>query len=321
MQYTAINFTQKLPYFGKRDALSNKIKATKKKVALSLEQMKVKIVREIKITAYTIWEREEELKTIHEYMKLTKQNISLYSAFTSNDSKSHMSIMSAEMSLSELKIKQISLESSLKGLYKKISYFSEMKVPSVEMNMELLKPLPLEEYLLQITKNVSYKIKEASLHESKLDIKVKELDFFSDPVLKLGYYQRQSFEDYVSIGLAFKIPLYGTQDSHLEKSKKLSLSKKNELIDYNNLLSAQISKIHARLQSAYSIHKILMNESMLQIQHMFELSASEVKNGDELFIYIDVLEKKLFLEQKNITAVALYHKNKSRLDALIGGVK
>ena len=36
MQYEAINIKQKLPYFGKRDALSAKIDSTKEKIKLSI---------------------------------------------------------------------------------------------------------------------------------------------------------------------------------------------------------------------------------------------------------------------------------------------
>ena len=321
MQFTAVNFTQKIPYFGKRDARGNKIKAKKEKVRLNIDAMKVKIVREIKIAAYSIWEKEQELRITDEYIKLTKQNIELYSAFTSSDSKSHMSIMSAEMSLSELKIKQSRLNSHLKGLYKKISYLSEMKVQSVEMDMKVYKPHSLEVYQKVQQRNVNYRIKEATLKEANLDTKVKELESYIDPVINVGYYQREAFEDYVNIGVAFKIPLYSTQDSNQEKSRKMSLASKSERDDFNNLLIAEIANIHAKLEDAYTVHRIIMHESMPQINHMFELSSSSIKSGDELFIYIELLEKKLSLDEKNIIVVASYHKNQAILDALIGEMK
>ena len=169
--------------------------------------------------------------------------------------------------------------------------------------------------------NVTYRIKEATLKEANLDTKVKELDSYSDPIVKVGYFQRAAFEDYVNIGLAFSIPLYGTQEHKTEKSRKLSLASQNEVADFNNLLVAQISKVHAQLEDAYEIHKIIMHESMPKIEHMFELSSSSIKSGDELFLYIDLLEKKLSLDEKNITVVAAYHKNQATLDALIGEMK
>ena len=318
MQYTAINFSQKIPYFGKRDALGDKITAKKERVNLSIDAMQVKIVREIKIIAYKIWQREEVLKITDEYIKLTRKNIDLYSSYTSTDSKSHMSIMSAEMSLSELKIKKNRLKSSLKGLYEKISYLSEMKVSSVDMDTKLFKPQPLKTYTKVISRNITSKIKQASLKEANLNIKVKELDSYIDPVLTLGYFQRQSYEDYVNIGVAFKVPLYGTQDSTTQISRKIALASQSELIDFDNKLLAEVSNIHAKLESSYTIHTIIMDESMPQIEHMFELSSSSIKSGDELFLYINLLEKKLALDEKNILVVASYHTNQAILDSLIG---
>ncbi|MDQ7060443.1 MAG: TolC family protein [Sulfurimonas sp.] len=321
MQYTALNVQQRIPYFGKRDARANKIKAKQEKVALSIDAMKVKIVKEIKITAYSIWEREEELKITGEYVKLTKQNIELYSAVSISDAKAHMSIMSAEMSLSELRIKQSRLKSLLKGLYKKISYLSEMEVDSVEVTMTLHKPQSLDAYIDANKRNISYKIKEATLKEANLDIKVKDLEAYVDPVVKVGYFKREAFNDYINIGVAFSIPLYGTQESKTEQSRKLALASQSEILDLDNLIRSQMQAIHANLEDAYTVHTIIMHESMPQIEHMFELSSSSIKSGEELFIYIDLLEKKLSLDEKNIVAVARYHKSQARLDALIGEMK
>jgi len=137
MQTSSVNFQQKIPYFGKRDALSKKITAKKKVQELSLNAMKVKLVKAIKITAYTIWQIEEELKIINEYFKLTKQNIDLSSAYASSDSSSHMSIMSAEMALSELRIKYSRLKSHLSGLYKKLSYLSALEDTNLEISLKI----------------------------------------------------------------------------------------------------------------------------------------------------------------------------------------
>ena len=321
MQYTALNFKQAIPYFGKRDAKSKKISAKKAKVSLSLDEIKVKLVKEIKLTAYSIWQIEQDLKITSEYIKLTKQNIQLYSAYGSSDTKSHMSIMSAEMTLSDLKIKKSRLDSSLVGLYEKLSYLSAMDVKSVEMDMSVEEPKEITYYTDTKGANISYKIKEATLKEANEDIKVKELNSFVDPVVQVGYYYREAHEDYANIGISFSLPIYGTQDSLTEQSRKLSLAKKSEITDFDNKLKAQIIQTHAKLQSAYKIYDIIQNQSMPQIEHMFELSSSSIKNGDELYIYINLLEKKLALDEKSIAITTAFHKTQANLDALIGEMK
>ena len=318
MQYEAINIKQKLLYFGKRDLLSAKIDSTKEKIKLSMDALKVKLSLGIKTTAYTIWQIEENLRITDAYIKLTKQNIELSSVYASSDNSSHMSIMSAEMSLSELKIKKSTLKSSLVGLYKKLSYLSAMDVDRVEMDMKVTQPQKLSFYSLAKTENLSLKIKKSSLDVADKDVKIKELNSYIDPMIQIGYFHRDKYEDYANVGISFSLPLYGTQDSKTEIARKQSIALKSELVDFNNLIESKIVQTHAELEDAYNIYDIIQNQSMPQIEHMFELSSSSIQNGSELFLYINLLEKKLSLDEKSIAIVAKFHKTKASLDALIG---
>lgn len=321
MQYTAINFKQKIPYFGKLDAKSEKVSAKKELVSLTLDKIKVKLVKEIKIISYSIWQKEKELKIIDEYIKLTKQKIELYSAYGSSDSKSHMSIISAEMALSELKIRQSKLSSALVGFYKKLSYLSAIEVKTIELDMLVSKPKDINFYIETKNTNISYKIKKAILKVADKDVKIQELSSYIDPVVQVGYYHRNSYEDYANIGVSFSLPIYGTQESQTELFRKLSLAKKSEITDFDNSLDVKIVNAHAKIKSSYEIYDIIQNQSMPQIEHMFELSSSSIKSGDELYIYISLLEKKLSLDEKNIKIIAQYHKAQATLDALIGEIK
>ena len=321
MQTTSISLQQKIPYFGKRDALSQKINAKKRVLELSVDEMKVKLVKAIKITAYSIWQIEEELKIVDAYFQLTKQNIELSSGYASNDSSSHMSIMSAEMTLSELRIKQSKLDSLRNGLYKKLSYLSAMEVTKLDLNLGIEQHVHISSYNAKKTKNATYKTKEASLKLSEEDIKVQELSKYSDPVISAGYFAREKFNDYANIGVAFSLPLYGTQDLQIQKAKKISLASKSEIADFNNLLDSQIAQVHSQIEDAYRVYDIIHNQSMPQIEHMFELSSSSIKNGAELFIYINLLERKLALDEKSIAVVASYNKFLAELESLVGAMQ
>ena len=321
MQYTAVNFQQKIPYYGKRDARAKKIQAKKELALLSIDEMKVKLVKAIKITAYSIWQIEQELKIIEEYFKLTKQNIELSSGYASSDSKSHMSIMSAEMTLSELRIKQSRLQSKLDGFYKKISYLSAMKVDTLELDLKIHQHKHINTFSDASQQNISYKQKLASYKVTEENIKLKELDKYSDPILKAGYFHRDKFNDYASLSIAFSLPMYGTQDVQIQKAQKLSLSSKSDIADFENLLHSQILEVHSKVEDSYRVYDIIHNQSMPQIEHMFELSSSSIKNGDELFIYINLLERKLALDNKSIAVIAAYNKYLAQLEALTGAMQ
>jgi LAS superfamily LD-carboxypeptidase LdcB len=318
MQYTAINLKQKIPYFGKRDAASKRVDAKKEKISSTLEDAKVQLVKSVKLTAYSIWQIEQQLKITDDYIKLTRQNIELYTAYSTSDTKAHMGIMSAELSLSQLKIKHSKLQSLQVGLYKKLSYLSAMDVKSVELSMEMKEPDELTYYLDATEQSSAYKTKVAIIKEADADVKVKELAKNIDPFVQVGYFYREAFEDYVNVNIGFSLPIYGTQDSKEEASRKLSLASKSESVDFKNSLESQISEYYAQLQDSYRVYIIISKESLPQIEHMFDLTNTSIKSGSNLFVYIELLGKKLKLDEQSIEAVGAYYKANASLDALIG---
>ncbi|WP_324171635.1 TolC family protein [Sulfurimonas sp.] len=321
MQYSAINFKQKIPYFGKRDASSKKAQAKKERLTFSLEEAKVTLIKSIKLAAYDIWQVKEQLKITNDYIKLTRQNIELYTSYSTSDTKAHMGIMSAELSLSQLKIKKSKLQSLEVGLYKNISYLSAMNVQSVEMPMKVNAPKKLTHYLDASNENNAYKVKEAKVKEADADIKIKELSGNVDPFVQVGYYHREAFEDYININVGFSLPIYGTQNSKEEESRKISLASSSEAVDFKNSLNSQIGKYYAKLQDSFRVYNIIEKESLPQIQHMFDLTNTAIKSGSDLFIYIDLLAKKLQLDEQSIQAVTAFHKATASLDALVGEMK
>ncbi len=321
MQFSAINLKQKIPYFGKRDALSNKVDAKKEKIFYSLKDAKVKLIQAIKIKAYTLWQVEEQLRITNEYIRLTHQNIELFTAYNNTDSQSHMSIMSAELSLSQLQIKKSNLNSLKEALLKQLSYLTAQDVTNIELSPQIEQPKNIQTYLQSVEANTLYKQKQAYKKELEADVKIKKLQSYVDPVVQVGYFHRQSFEDYLNIGIGFSLPIYGSEDSKQERSRKMMLAQNSEVSDYKNLVISQIYKLYAQLQDSYRVYNIIQKESLPQIEHMFDLSSSAIKNGAELYLYIDMLERKLKLDEQSIKAVASYHKTLASLDALIGEIQ
>ncbi|MGB3961575.1 MAG: TolC family protein, partial [Sulfurimonas sp.] len=318
MQYSAVTLKQKIPYFGKRDANSDKINAQKEKFGVTLESAKVKLIEALKITAYTLWQIEEELKIRDASIKLTEQNIQFYTSYSISQSNAHLQIMSAELFLADLKIKTNALEKKRSGLYKKLSYLSAMEVDSLELSMDMPTPHEREHYKNALANNSTYKLKEAQTKEANAELHIKELAAYVDPSVQIGYYRRESFKDYASVGVAFSLPIYGTQKYQEEASKKELLATKSETLDYKNLLDAEFEEKYAILESAYQTYIILQNDSFKALDHMFELTNTSIQNGTDLVVYTELLQKKLTLDAQNIEAIALYYKTLASVEAMIG---
>ena len=318
MQTTSINLKQKFPSFGKRDAETAYIKAQKRFIASTLEDAKVKLVEKIKLTAYSIWEVDEELKIIGEYMKVTQQNVELNTAYSSTKSNSHMGIMSAELTLSQLKIKTSRYRSMRKALYAKLSYLGAQPIESVEVDLQVYEPKMIDLYLSQLANNRGYMTKNSEVSVARSNVQVQDLSGNVDPFMQVGYFYRQEFNDYINVSFGMALPIYGSESENSESARKVVLSKASASQDYMERLRGEVSGLYAELEDAYAIHRIINDESMPQIEHMFELTSASVKSGQDLFIYIDLLKQKLALDEQLIKATVRFNKTEASLDAMMG---
>ena len=321
MQTSSINIKQKIPSFGKRDAQTEKSRALKVEMASKMEVLKVQLVEQIKVTGYKIWEVNQELTIMDEYIGVTKQNIDLNTAYSSTRENSHMGIMSAELTLSQLKIKKSRYESKRKALYAKLGYLAGEKIEDLEIDLQVNVPKSYSYYFQKLPNNKSYAAKSSEVMVAQRDVKVKDLSGNVDPYVQVGYYYRQEFRDYVNVSFGMALPIYGSETDNTESSRKIVLSKSAESQDYLYNLEGQLGGLYAQLEDAYAISMILADESMPQIAHMFELTNASVKNGQDLFVYIDLLKQKLSLDEQLIEATTRLHTTEAALDALTGEIK
>ncbi len=320
MQTTSVTLKQKFPSFGKRDAATARSRAERQVTVLNLEEAKVKLAERIKMTAYSIWEVDEELKVISGYIAVTRQNIELNTAYSATRTSSHMGIMSAELTLSQLKIKKSRYESMRKALYAKLGYLAAQEVSSVEVDLEVRAPKALDFYVQKLADNRGYGAKGAEAQVAQRNVKVQELSGNVDPFVQVGYFYRESYNDYVNVGFGMALPIYGTESDNTEAARKMALSKASESRDYLERLRGELGGLYAQIEDAYAIYRIIHDESMPQIEHMFELTGASVKSGQDLFVYIDLLKQKLALDEQLIKATVRFNMTEASLDAMTGEI-
>jgi len=318
MQYQAVNYKQRFPWFGKIDARENFSRAQKSVILDSYDIAKVKLAEEIRITAYTILEIKERIHIVQQYEKLTKQNIALYNAYTSTDSMSHSNSMAAELMFSRLHIRGERYKAVLKGQEAKLAYLVQRKNAHVSDTLSMGKPNSLEYYLSKLSNNPAYK---RSLSQSKVanaNREMKALEVNPDPFVQVGYFNRQKFEDYASISVGFAMPIFGSEKLDTEAARKDALAAKSAALDYRYALESEIRTSYAKMKEAYTIYNIIQNDSLPKLQHMFELNEASIESGEDLFTYTNLLEQKLNLDEERTVAKAAYLRSVAKLKSLIG---
>ncbi len=321
MNQKTISIQQKLPYFGKRDSLKDVAYAKKNILIENLEQAKVILVQSIKNQAYTIWELEKLYSIIDEYINITKQNIELFESYTSSSDDQHMGIMSAELTLVDLKIQKSTLKAKILSAYSKLSYLASFQVDNLKIDL-ILGAIPSKESLhVELYNNHDIAIKDKIIQKNKALVKNADLDSYPDFKLIGGYSSRENFDDYFTFGIGLTLPIYNTQTYKQERAKALVLSAKSLKQDAKLALNSEFDTVYAQMKSAYDIYHLVHDEALPQIEHMFELTNSSIATGGDLFKYINILVQKLRLEQKSIMAISSYKRAEAKISALRGEIQ
>lgn len=318
MQYEAVNFKQKFPWFGKLDARKTFTLAQKNVILDSYDAAKIKLAEEIRMTAYTIKELEERITIVNKYKSVANQNIKLYTSYASTEAKSHTSSMSASLLLSKIKIRAERYKAILKSQQARLNYLVQGKVNSISDTLKITAPKTLGSYLSKLENNPSYRMKLSQQNVANANKTIQDLTATPDPYVKMGYFHRAEFEDYTSITVGFSYPLYGTEELNSESARKEMLATASASLDYRSSLESEIEIMYAKLTEAYQIYKIIKNESLPQLEHMFELSQSNILRGGDLFAYTSLLDQKLALEEELTSIKAEYLRTQSKLKSLTG---
>jgi len=320
MQYHAINFKQKFPWFGKLDARKIYAKEQKYVVLHSYEAARTALALQVRTTAYSIKELEARIGVLHRYRQLAKQNIKLYTDMISTDNMSHADSISAELSLSRIEIRQERYRSLLQAQKEKLAYLVQRKITKISDTLNIKRPVSLNYYLKRLSRNPAYHMKLAQNRVADANKALVDMEVHPDPYVKVGYFNRPDFPDYATVTIGMSLPLYGTEKLNSEIARKEALSSVSASLDYKAFLKSEIRSNYAKLKEAYRIYNIIQRKSLPQLGHMLELSASSIEEGADLFTYTNILEQKLALEEESISMKAEYLRTKARLKALIGGL-
>lgn len=318
MQYQSLSFRQRFPWFGKLDLRHTYTTQQKEILSHNLEAAKVALAKEIRTTVYTIKEFQARIRLQQRYIDLAKQNIALYNDYIATQSMSHAQSVSAELSLSNIRIRKERYEARLQTEKEKLRYLVGHKVTHIPLSLKMHKSRSLGYYLRHIDQNPVYRMKQSDTQAADTKIKIRSLEKYPDPFVQVTYADREAFPDYASVSVGVSLPLYGTEALDTEIARKEKLSKLSETIDYKASLRSRIRQAYARLDEAKAIYRIITRESLPQLRHMLELGSSAIEEGADLLTYTKILEEMLLIDEERIRIQAAYLRTEAELNALIG---
>jgi len=319
MQFESLSLQQKIPFFGKRDARYDDAQALQKVEELSLAQLRATLAAEVKKTSYRIWQIDQEERIYTDFETLVKQNEQLYTALASSAASGrHMGIMASQMDLSQIRITLAGLAEEKERAYADLSQLCARKVERVEAELSISEVKPLSSYEESLGNNFGYRSKEARVQAADARLRQARLDAYPDVTLQVGYSRRESYNDYWNAGVNIPLPVYGTEAAKEQISRAKVLEQTRERESEYLRLGAIMRQKYAEMARAAEVWRIIHDESLPQLQHMFELSEASIRNGEDLFRFTELLKQKLQLELQQVRSVAAYHRAQAELDQLIG---
>lgn len=319
MSQATVTLGQKIYWWGKREEKEALAKGEVEIEKAKLKRARVALVGAIKRQAYKVWELQRLLAITQEYIELTKESEALYEAYTASDDmgKNHMGIMSAQLSLSELKIKRIRYEALLEAAMKRLSYLVGEEIKSVEIDLKITQ-LPKFDKREFAAKNADLAVVRSQTLKKESAVELAKTNNYPDFNLIATYAFRERFENYMNFGVSLSLPVYSKEDIELQKAKISKLESKSQEADVKTFVLYSFKEQYALLKAQYKIYRIIKEDTMPRIEHMLEISEAMIQNGTTLFEYIDILERKLKLDEQAVDAVARFYTAKSKIEELRG---
>jgi outer membrane protein TolC len=321
MHQKTVTLQQNLPYYGKRESRRKAALAQDGVLQESLVKAKAALVYAIKEQAYTIWELEKVYALTCDYEALTQHTIDLYASYSSLSEGYHLGIMSATLKLSDLRIQKNILRSKITAAYAKLSYLAAQEVNALEVEIGIVATAGGADVKKRPQGNPDLALKEQEFRKEQANVAVAELNKYPDVNLIAGYSFRENFDDYATFGVGISLPLYGSEGHKEQEARRLVLAAQSAKEDMRRAVDAAFQSTAAQMQSAFDTYRVIKDEMLPQIEHMFELSSSSVSAGGDLFKYTDILLQKLRLEQNSINAIADYNRAEAKISELSGEIR
>jgi len=279
MQNQFISLTQTIPMGSKLKYKKNIENTNGKITALLLEDKKaiysssiLEYLNEYVITQKEVWLLSSLKTNINKIIQLQKQKFKLTSSeqidIINSDTSYVKYDLQRDKSIYKLDIIKLKLQNITYNNVNKIKHtLSKQIIPSVNINELLLK-------------NNMYKALLKRILKSEQNISLQNSLFTNDIKVKIAYYKRDKFEDYLSFSLAYPLSIYGSEDIAVEKSKINNLKTKYMLSKFENEFRIKLKTILLDMKLANSNYNNIITKVIAQkkfVNHILESQSAKSK--------------------------------------------
>jgi len=278
MQTQFLTLSQEIPTNNKKQYLHNINKIQTSIYELSRYDKNSKIYSTIiqNLNKYKIiYKKIYILETIKKNIKDIKE---LQNQIFKTTSIDQIDIIKNDSNYLNTELKIQNLQHKLKLIKIELENISYMKINKIEYKLSsfTLDNINISKLLKQ---NYIYNILIKKLNKNIQNIKLQNAKNMSDVKLNIGYYQRESFDDYIGFSMSYPLSVYGKEDIEVIKAKKQKKEVKLLIKDYENEFKNNILMLLEEQKIAYSNSIFIKTKLIPNKEHMLELLISNTRNS------------------------------------------
>jgi len=130
-----------------------------------------------------------------------------------------------------------------------------------------------------IENNNMYKALKKGILKSKQNVSLQKAMHTSDIKVKVGYYQREEFDDYLAFSIAYPLSIYGTEDIKIKKANIQYKRKQVMLKQFENKFKIKIKILIQNMQTAYKNYDYLKHKIIIKQRQIAGILSSQGINS------------------------------------------
>ncbi len=323
MQTIMFTVSQVFPYKGKLDLKKQTVLKQYDEKYYELLNKKLQIELQIKTLSYEYWLLEETLKVLKQYKKVLNQIIQISQTLYSVGKATQSDVINSHIYLTEILEEEINIKNKQKIIKTRIERIINTKFNNLQIDLKDPKTITnlnlLREKILQDSPQL--KILEKTIERYITQLKLAKKDYYPDFKTFFSYAYRDSFNDYVSFGVSFNIPLWkkNRQDKKVMEIQYTKISAEKKYQDRLKELIALLEESYYQCKNAYEVYEILDKTLLNQSLQSLSSVIAEYKVGKrDMLTVLSALKKIINIEKMKLKQVYLWHKHFAKIQYITG---
>ncbi len=324
---------QTFPFWGKLDLMENISQKGADVSAQNFEEMRIQLIRNIKLTYYSLYYIDEAITTTTKNRDLLKEFVKIAEQKYAVGNGAQQDVLKAQVELSKMLDKLVKLQQKREVIEAQLNTLLNRPVtqPLGKTTHLTFKPIVIDRPALEQqahNKRPLLKAWQARLKQSDERIALAKKDFYPNLSVFAAYNQRDVLQsgmggaDFLSGGISFSVPIYfwRKQSKAVEEKKQLRLQVSDRYKDTENQIYSKLDQVLTSLKKNEERLDLYQNGIVPQATQSLQSAMIGYQTDKVDFLTLVNNQLTLFnLELESEHILSEYNKDISRLEYITGG--